>query len=1417
MDKIFRLGIDIGSTTAKFALIDDKDNLVLSEYLRHNTKITETVSELLSKIKEKYGDIGLKVKFTGSAGMGISERTQMPFIQEVVAATEIVKKKYPKVSTLIDIGGEDSKMIFFHDQKTPDIRMNGSCAGGTGAFIDQIASLMNINVSEFNELAKNHKNIYSIASRCGVFAKTDVQNLISRKIGREDIAASVFHAVAIQAMNTLARGFDISAKVMFVGGPFTFFPELRKTFVKDLKITDNDVIIPEHPAIIPALGAAFSLNGVNKSFQISDIQTKIKTTSNTNFTLKNRLPALFDSKKELDSWQNNKVKTVINKIDIKNYKGKELFLGIDSGSTTTKIAIIGENNELLFKFYGNNKGNPIDAVKEGLIAFFEELGELNFKISYSAVTGYGEDLTKSAFGLDIGLVETIAHFTAAQYFNKKVSFIMDIGGQDMKAIFVENGVVNRLELNESCSSGCGSFIETFGQSLGFEVRDFAKIACDAKHPYDLGTRCTVFMNSKVKQALKENASVNDISAGLSVSVIKNALYKVLNLSDINEMGENIVVQGGSFKNPAVHKALENHIGKKVTISNIPELMGAFGAALVAKKEFKNNKKTNFISSSKLNEINNFTTKELTCKACENFCLVNRFTFPNKKVYYSGNKCEKVFSNKGEKYRKGENLFDFKNDLLFNRKKIEINSKSTTSKVLTIGLPRVLNFYENYPFWHTLFTQCGINVELSAPSTMKLFETGSGSVMSDNICFPAKLAHGHILNLAEKKVERIFYPMVFYEKNTFKNSENTFNCPIVAAYPEVVKSAINPLEKYGIPVDAPTINFDNEKLLRKSMFDYLKQFGIKKQNYNNAFDNAIIEQDNFSISLKERANELILNAKKNNTLLIVLAGRPYHADPLINHKTPHILTDLGVDVITEDALPSSLTINELQVISQWTYPNRILNAAEWVSLQEANIQFVQLNSFGCGPDAILIDECKDILKAKGKAHTVIRVDEITSNGSIRLRIRSLIESLKLRSNVSMAAPKERKSVKTYELEDRKRTIIAPYFGEIYGDFVPALFKAAGYNVLTLPKPDKKSVEFGLKYSNNEICYPATIVVGDIIKAVTEGGFDRNEIAVGITQTGGQCRATTYLSLINKALITAGYDDIPIVSVGTSGKTVNSQPGFKINWLKLLPLTLAGMLFADSLVKLYFAIISKEKNKGDTDKVRIKYTDLANKLLVNKKVGEIFDLLKNMVDDFNKIEIIDKEIGKIAIVGEIYVKYNSFGHHKISQWLIKQGVEVVFPPLLEFFTQEFVNIKVNQKAGLTDKKFTTNMLVYLFEKYANRYISRTNKILKKFRFHCHFHDVKHIAAKAEEILSLTNQFGEGWLIPAEIAGFSEDGIHNVISVQPFGCIANQIVSKGVEKKIKDLYPNMNLLFLDFDDGASDVNILNRLHFLINNFEK
>ncbi len=1418
---LLKTGIDIGSTTAKIVVADCKGSIIFSEYKRHNTRIYKVLEEILTNALSKLGDFQTYVKITGSAGMGISDNTGLDFIQEVIATTEVVGNKYRSVKTLIDIGGEDSKMIFFYDDKAPDIRMNGSCAGGTGAFIDQTATLLNVSLEEFNKLASNYTKIYPIASRCGVFAKTDIQNLLSRKICKEDIAASVFHAVAIQVLNTLARANDIIPKVMFAGGPFTFMPELINTFIKDLSIKKEDVVLSETPALMPALGAALNEDNQKKSYSVNELIEIINKAGSKSVIKTNRLEPIFKSKEDFSDWKLEKSKNRVKKLALSNYKGKIAFLGIDSGSTTTKVVLVGEESELLFSYYVSNKGKPIESVRAGLEYLKTELKkygrEKNIEIAYTGVTGYGEDLIKASFGIDIGIVETIAHYEAAKYFNKDVSFIMDIGGQDMKAIFIKNGYVDRIELNEACSAGCGSFIETFGNSLGHQVHEFAELACQAKAPCDLGTRCTVFMNSKVKQSLKENASVNDISAGLSISVIKNALYKVLKLKDLSVLGDNVVVQGGTFKNASVLKALEDFTKKKVICSDIPELMGAYGVARVALKEFRKNKKINkssFIGISNLKGIDDFKTKQITCKGCENLCTVTKFDFSGGRVFYSGNKCEKIFSNKGNIEESGINFINEKYDLLFKRSgKPTKNNKKL--KIKSLGIPRVLNIYENFPFWNTLLTECGIEVVLSSPSTMPLYEMGKGTVMSDSICFPAKIVHGHIYDLIDKKVDRIFYPTVIYEENEFEGSENSFNCPIVSSYYEVIRSAINPGENHGIPIDSPVFNLNNKKLLKKACSQYFKKLGVNKSLFNNAYEKALEEHKDFRKKLSERGKEITSNAIKNNRQLVVLAGRPYHTDPLINHKTPEILTSYGIDVISEDLVPTPKTqnITDLQIISQWSYINRIYKAAQWVAEQGKNIQFVQLNSFGCGPDAISIDECVEILKTSGKTHTLIRVDEITSTGSVKLRLRSMTEALKLKDINPNQNKTKRKSTAIFGEKDKRRTILAPYFADIYSDIVPYYFGLAGYNLVILPKPTKSSVQYGLKFSNNEICYPATIIVGDILKYLHEEKYNRDEIAIGITQTGGQCRASTYLSLIKKGMIDAGYEDIPVITVGTAGITINPQPGFEINWKKILIDVFVGILFADSLSKLYYSTVAREKIKGSSKKLLDTYIENVKPLILKQNRKAIYSLLKSAVNEFNEIEIESGFYPKIGLVGEIYIKYNSFGHQYIVDWLIKQGIEVIIPSITDFFTQEFVNIRYNKKAKLYETDIS-EMYLLIVEQLAKKYIRKANRILKKFRFYSPFHNIRKSAKKASEIINLANQFGEGWLIPAEISFFAENNVNNVVSVQPFGCIANHIISKGVEKKMKEKYPKLNLLFLDFDDGTSEVNVLNRLHFMVRN---
>jgi len=812
----------------------------------------------------------------------------------------------------------------------------------------------------------------------------------------------------------------------------------------------------------------------------------------------------------------------------------------------------------------------------------------------------------------------------------------------------------------------------------------------------------------------------------------------------------------------------------------------------------------------LDRLTEYQSKQLRCKGCENLCIVTKFTFAGGNSYYSGNKCEKVFTNKGKVSERGENLYQYKNELL-NACVIE----QPASPRCIIGIPRVLNMFENLPFWSALLRGCGIEVVLSAPSTTKMYEKGLGTIMSDCICFPAKLVHGHIYDLAERKVERIFYPMVIYERFEHKDAINAYNCPIVSSYAEVIRSSVNPEMRWGIPMDSPVISFADELLLEKACYRYLHTLGVDKATFRKAFADAKETQATFRKNISLRAKKIIARANAENRTVIVLCGRPYHTDSLINSKAPDILAEMGADVISEDSVSELSPLPELQVLPQWTYPNRIYHAAAYVSTQGDNIQLVQINSFGCGPDAITINETREILRSAGKAYTLVRVDEITSTGSLRLRLRSMLESLALRKMSNASLPQTvRTQAAFFEKEDRRRTILAPCFSQIYSRLLPPLFALAGYKFENLPVADRVSVEAGLKYANNEICYPATIVIGDIIKALQSGQYNRYEVAVGITQTGGQCRASTYLSLIKKALVAAGFEDIPVIAIGTEGKVINSQPGFEVNWIKLTPLVLAALCYSDSIAAMYYSTVARETHKGDAAHLLEKYIRAVQPQILRRNVNNVFQLLRRAVTDFNAVPVDNRHHPRIGIVGEIYIKYNSFGNLNMVDWLISQGVEVVVPPLIDFFLQTFVNIDVNKQQHLSRSSSWSDVMTYFFEQYANRYVIRNNRIMKRYIRNEATHNIRAISVKAAEILNLANQFGEGWLIPGEIAAFAESGVNNVISVQPFGCIANHVVSKGVEKRIRDRYPNMNLLFLDFDSGMSEVNILNRLHFMVKN---
>lgn len=1399
---MFKIGIDVGSTTVKIVVLDKEGKISFSRYRRHHARAGEVVVNLLSELLQEQGDAEADVCITGSVGMGLSERYGIPFIQEVVAATHAIQRYYPQVVSMIDIGGEDAKIVFFEKGEAADLRMNGNCAGGTGAFIDQMAVILGTDVDELNRLALEAERIYPIASRCGVFCKTDIQNLVAKNVRREDIAASIFHAVAVQTVVTLAHGCDIKAPVLFCGGPLTFIPALRKAFTEYLHLDESQIVLPQQGTLLPALGAALSRTEGDTHPSLSELIARLTAKGNQTVHPCGLKP-IFTGGGDYENW---KKRISAHKLERASLKPgvQDVFLGIDSGSTTTKIVVIDADNRIVFTYYKPNGGHAIETVAEGLNRLKEQCAAaqavLNIKGSCS--TGYGEDLIKAAFQLNTGIVETIAHYVAAHFLDKEVSFILDIGGQDMKAIFVDGGIINRIEINEACSSGCGSFIETFANTLGYTASNFSQAACDSDRPCDLGSRCTVFMNSKVKQVLREGATVNDIAAGLAYSVVKNCLYKVLKLKNVSELGQHIVVQGGTMRNDAVVRALEQLTGTEVIRCDIPELMGAFGCALYACEHGQ--------SSVTLDDIISqagYSTHELHCKGCNNRCEVFRYRFANGKDYYSGNRCEKVFTN-GEKEKSGTNVYRFKNELLFGRAQAEVQHP-----LLTVGIPRSLNMYENFPFWHTLFTACGIQVCLSSESDFSAYERSARMVMSDNICFPAKLVHSHVQNLIERKVDRIFLPFVIFERKG--KEQNSYNCPVVTGYSEVIKS----VQTVGIPIDSPAISFKDSSLLYKQCLNYLRGLGVAEAQVKEAFGKAVREQEKYGHALADYNKQVFRQAREQHRWVVLLAGRPYHTDMLIQHKMAEILADMGIDVISDDIVRDQVAPVEEDVhfLPQWSYPNRILKAAQWSVSQDNAVQFIEMTSFGCGPDAFLVDEVRDVLIRGGKPFTLLKLDDINNVGSMKLRVRSLIASMKLFHEFNATRKETKAPVKasvTYN-DLRTKKILVPYFTPFISPLIPAVMQLAGYDVENLSLSNTESCEWGLKYANNEVCYPATLIVGDVIKAFKSGKYNPDTTIVAMTQTGGQCRASNYIPLIKKALEEAGYPSTPVISL-TFGRSLDSrQPGFKVNWFKIVPVALRTILYSDCISKFYYAAVVREKTPGAAARLRDFYLKEGEKLIRDYRTKDLLEKLSSAAREFNGI-CRDMDCPKVGVVGEIFLKFNPFAQKHVIDWLIGKGIEVVPSVLTDFFMQNFVNRKVRVESCI-QQQVLPDFVYKMAYRMVKGQIEKFNKAGMEFRYFIPFKDIFEEADEARKVISLNAQFGEGWLLPAEVMSYARQGIYNVVSLQPFGCIANHIVSKGIEKRVKSFFPELNLLSLDFDSGVSDVNVTNRLLLFIDHLNQ
>lgn len=1429
--KDIRVGLDIGSTTLKAIAIDDSAKPLFTYYERHNADVLGRMEHCFGQLRQKLGEeVQYSICLTGSVAMGVAERQGLDFVQEVVAAAEYVKHCHPEVATMIDIGGEDAKIVLFEQGKAKDLRMNGNCAGGTGAFIDQMAVLLDVDVAALDALAREATQTYAIASRCGVFCKTDIQNLIAKNAAKSDIAASIFRAVTVQTVSTLAHGCELRAPMMLVGGPLTFIPSLRKSFIDFLHLSETDIILPEEGALIPAWGAALrakksGLPQPPREEEASAVANELtkkncrpsRGTSGVQCNETERrgaeyspehLEKIFVSKADYDAWRTKADSCAMRTAAWKHDGEQTIYIGIDSGSTTTKIVALTPERELLYTYYRVNRGNPIATVVEGLRRLDGEAQArgVRLRVAGCCTTGYGEDLIKAAMRAEHGIIETMAHYMAAAYLTPDVSFILDIGGQDMKAIFVEQGIINRIEINEACSSGCGSFIAAFAQSLGYTLEHFAHEACIAEHPCDLGTRCTVFMNSKVKQKLREGATVADIAAGLSYSVVKNCLFKVLRLTDTAVLGDHIVVQGGTMKNDSVVRAFELLTGKSVLRSNTPELMGAVGCALYAIAH--TSETTQWLDE--LLDTCTYTTRQAQCHGCENQCLIQRYTFANGARYVSGNRCERIYTNGATAVEKGRNAYEEKRKCLFGElgarsEELGVNSQlSTHDSQLKIGLPRCLNIFEEYPFWHALFTACGMEVVLSSPSDYGRYERVARQIMSDNICFPAKLAHAHVQELVDRRVDRVFMPFVVYERS--QGEQNSYNCPVVTGYSQVIKS----VQTTDVPIDAPVFSFKDEKTLYRQCRRYLLELGVDESCIRSAFAEAIKAQEDYEHEVVEINRRIYAEALELGRPVILLAGRPYHTDPLIQHQLSDVAASLGAYVITEDiARELDVPMGETHILAQWSFPNRIVRAAKWAVEQPVDILFMQITSFGCGPDAFFLDEIATFLARHGKALTLIKVDDVNNVGSLKLRIRSALQSRERVAplqNKPMKGASSFTTTRRFTKDERHRKVLAPFFTPFISPLLPKLFGLAGYDVDILPVSDKVSDEWGLKYANNEVCYPATLVIGDIVKAFKEHRYDPKSTAVAMSQTGGQCRASNYVPMIKSALVQMGLEEVPVISFAMTDSIQNDQPGFTIPWAKVIRVAIAAVLCSDAIAKMYYAAVVRETRQGEAARLRDYYIELLGKAVEHNNPDRLYATLGEAARDFDSI-CADKHCPKVGVVGEILLKFHPYAQRGVTDWLVKRGIEVLPPLMTEFFLETFVNKEARREA-LIDISTVSPILYKWAYSYLRRQMRRADKLCAPFRYYHPFHDIFDIAREASHVINLNTQFGEGWLLPAEVIGAVRSGATHVVSLQPFGCIANHIVCRGVENKLKRYLPELNLLSLDFDSNVSEVNVVNRL---------
>ena len=1388
----YKLGIDIGSTTIKLIILDEHNHLIYKKYMRHFSEIYQSLHDNLILIADILQNHKFTCAITGSAGMGMASNLNMPFVQEVIACSKAVKTWIPQTDVAVELGGEDAKITYFGN--APEQRMNGVCAGGTGSFIDHMASLLNTDAKGLNELAKEGTQIYTIASRCGVFAKTDVQALLNDGVSKADIALSIFQAVVNQTIGNLAQGRPLEGNIVFLGGPLYFLDQLKIRFIDTLKLTDEHTINVNDGCYFVAMGAALADEATEFTYEklmylLTNSKQSFAPTDSLNFTL-------FKNEQEYIDFKQRHDNDVVAKGSLSTYKGP-LYIGIDAGSTTTKLVAIGKNHEILYSSYGSNNGSPLKTVLEEINTLYDVIPN-DCYIASVGTTGYGEHIVKAAIHADFGEIETFAHLRAAREFCPDVSCVLDIGGQDMKCFYVNKGNIGQIILNEACSAGCGSFIQNFAQGLNMQVSEFANKGLSAKQPVDLGTRCTVFMNSRVKQAQKEGASVADISAGIALSVIKNALFKVIQVKDVAELGNNIVVQGGTFYNDAVLRSMELLLHKNVIRPDISGLMGAYGIALLAIE--RNQEQSTILSKEKFLNFH-IETKTYRCHGCGNNCLITTQIFPDGSRYSTGNRCEKGIGKQKLTKDATFNIYQYKYHRLFEHYQPLKNAPKGR-----IGIPRVLNMYEDFPFWFTFFTTLGYEVVLSGKSSAKLYYKGMSTIPSDSLCYPGKLVHGHIMDLIEKGISTIFYPCIPYNiKDSLHSSDNNYNCPIVASYAENIRANMDILRQKNITFLEPFLPLNNKEALIKRLAEELSSFNIAKSDLIIAIEKAYAELDNYKNDVKTYGEYIINEATKQNLPMIVLAGRPYHIDPEINHGIPEMIQSYNIAILSEDALYHlDCPEDNLDIVNQWSYHARLYHAASYVA-RHKNMTLIQLSSFGCGLDAITTGQVREILEQHGDIYTIIKLDEVSNLGAARIRIRSLMAAWKYGfTQIDELEPPKQRAYFSKDCQ-KTHTILAPQMSPRHFDFIQHACQKAGLNVVIPPMPTQEDIDLGLRYINNDMCYPAIIVIGQLLKALKSGNYDVNNTSIMLFQTCGACRATNYLNLMRKALENAGLSQVPVFAcVG------RETDDFKLDtdvWLDIVKAT----IYADLLTRLANNCRPYEQEIGSTDKLYQKWRKTFMNEISHGNYFKFSNNIKKAVQEFDTLALNENiRKPKVGIVGEILVKYHPTANNRIEKVLFDEGAEVVMPDLMDFFMYMAYDDIIRYK--MFDGTWLDKTKSEIFIKVLEFYRKPMRKALKNSKRFNSPYTIKEIAKLTKPHASLGNMAGEGWFLTGEMAKLIQEGVNNIICLQPFGCLPNHITGKGMIRELMRTHDDVNIVAIDCDAGISEVNQLNRIKLML-----